>query len=61
LHIQSYSFLFSHKLLACAANGAEAYPEQPTYQKVAENKNVLDTLRDLGIYGTFLEAMKVRG
>ena len=60
LHIQSYSFLFSHKLLACAANGAEAYPEEPTYVKVPENKPVLEVLRHLGNYATFLQALKVR-
>ncbi|KAF5840958.1 hypothetical protein DUNSADRAFT_14982 [Dunaliella salina] len=43
------------------SNGAEAYPGEPKYQKVPENKPVLEILQDLGIYKTFLEALKSSG
>jgi len=42
-----------------AANGAEAYPDATNHKKVPENKPVLEILRELGIYKTFLEALKV--
>eukprot|EP00983_Pelagomonas_calceolata_P052736 1142980-Pelagomonas_calceolata.AAC.3 len=43
------------------SNGAEAYPGEPKYQKVPENKPVLEILQDLGIYKTFLEALRSAG